>query len=212
MNIAAASPQPIFARASRASGQQQPCSPTRPATEWWQVGEQRFDSTADLVKNLQVDDKGARAEYHYKTAAQSQKPYSSYLKEHVVGGAVTGAILGAIGVVGINVLGVVASIMTAGFYGMFEGIGLLAPVAVCAGAGALIGGLEAKSSYDEFQKNGNTVYGTVMSNNGQLGFHVYDELQNRVDLAAHATAPVEDESSSPSCTPWWKQQGPAYND
>lgn len=200
MNITAASPQ-VFSRPSRAT--EQTCSPSRPATEWWTVGEQRFDSTADLVSQLKVDDKGAHAVYHYKTTAEAAKPLSNYVRDYAIQGAIGGAVLGVIGVVGINVLGVVGSIMTAGFYGMFEGVGLLAPVAVCTAGGALMGALSAKEGYQDFQENGNTVYGTIMSNNGSLGFHVNDQLQNRVDLAAHATAPVEE--NTPNCTPWWQQ-------
>lgn len=204
MNVTTAAAFPhSLSRPARASAEQ-PCSPTRPATEWWQVGEQKFDSTASMLSALQVDDKGAEAVYHYKTTADSQRTLKDFVQEQAISGAVAGAILGVVGVVGINVLGTVASIMTAGFFGMFEGVALAAPVAVCAAGGALIGGLTARESYNDFQANGHGVYGTVMSNNGQLVFHPGNELHNRVDLAAHAQAPVE--ADTPNCTPWWQRQ------
>lgn len=200
MNVATAT-LPAFARPGQAAGPT--CALTRPATEWWEVGDKRYDSTADLVSQLQVGNEGAEAVYHYKTTEESQKPLSSYVRDYAVQGAIGGAVLGVIGVVGINVLGVIGSIMTAGFYGMWSGVGLVAPVAVCTAGGALIGALSAKEGYNDFQRDGNMVYGTVMSNNGQLGFHVNNQLQNRVDLASYATAPVE--ADTPNCTPWWQQ-------
>lgn len=205
MNVttaAAALPQ-IYSRPARANAEQ-PCSPTRPATEWWEVGEQKFDSTSSMLSQLQVGDQGAEAVYHYKTTADSERTLKDFVKEQAISGAIGGAILGVVGVVGINVLGTIASIMTAGFYGMFQGVALAAPVAACAAGGALLGALTAKESFNEFQANGHSVYGTVMSNNGQLVFHPGNELQNRVDLAAHAQAPVE--ADTPNCTPWWQRQ------
>ncbi|MEW6283167.1 MAG: hypothetical protein AB1758_31440 [Candidatus Eremiobacterota bacterium] len=196
-----------YARPVAAAAQPAPCTPTRPATEWWQVGDQRFDSTQDLINGLQVPAEGVRAEYHYKTSQESQQTVGDFVKSYAVNGAIAGAALGFFGAIAINVLGVAASILTAGFYGMFEGVGLLAPAAIGAVGGAAIGALSAREGYQEFQEFGNVIGGTVFKSDGQAAFHPYDDLHNRVDLNAHASAPVE--TISEGCTPWW-QQRPEY--
>lgn len=180
----------------------------RPNVEWWEVGDRRYESTADLLKTFTPSSNGEPAVYHWRQETSFGWPEKkTAMREGALTGALVGGMLGGALAVGINVLGFAATVLTAGMMGVFGGVGLLAPIAIGAGLGAVMGAIEGPANAKERFDTGTLVGGQLQSElqpdgSQHLEFYVNGQVNQKVDLNSYATAqpgPIPENGPEP----WW---------
>lgn len=165
----------------------------KPHTEAWNVGQDTFDSTADLVAAADRLD-GKEAVYRFTTEPDSA-PYSRGEKAmNVVGGALAGTIPGAVGgaLLGTGLTLVVGGIQLleqAAFYGpgADPSLALLwVPTLAGTAIGAVVGGKEGGRLGAEaaVQK----IPGTLRIEGERLAFYPNNKIDQRVDLNTYQNA------------------------
>lgn len=206
------STSPVAAPTAQTAPAPRATEDVRPNVEWWEVGDQRFDSTADLVKAYVPPKAGVPALYHWRQETSFGAPEK---RRAVLDGAKQGALMGGIigGVfgVGMNILGVIGTVLTGGMLGVFGGVSLVAPALICAGVGAVIGALEGPSNAKARFDTGTLVDGQLQTEvqpdgTSHLVFYVDDRASEKVDLNAYQNA----RPGAPSAggdQPWWIHSG-----
>lgn len=184
----------------------------RPAVEWWEVGDARYDSTADLLKGCTLGANGTPATYHWRQETSFGAPEKwSAARDGAVTGAFTGAMLGGMLGIGVNIVGFIGTVMTAGMLGVFGGVGLLAPIAIGAVGGAVIGALSGPKNAEAHFHTGTLVDGQLQpepqpDGSTHLAFYVNGQVSEKVDLERYAQAsPGQPPASGDQ--PWWVQGG-----
>lgn len=201
-------------------------TPARPPREHWNTGAKAFDlvdfqkdplvSTADLLQ--QANDlplEGVPASYTFQRDCAMMKPataanYGSAL----VRGAAGGALVGALGGLALELMGGVFTIMTAGFFGHSQGIGLLVPAAVGSVVGAGISALDLRAEHQDYPHYGESISGNLRPEYGPDGqkhlfFHPRGELNDKVELEKFQNAPIiEGGEVGSDSGQWWQKASP----
>lgn len=189
-----------------------PSTPTasRPEVDWWNVGDKRYDSTADLLKGSSVPADGLDATYHFRHETQHSRTDTFW---DTTGGVLAGAAIGAgVLVAGAAILGVAGSILNGLMLGAFNGSGgfsMLGVAGVGAALGGFLGGAAGRSSSTEGFEQGVTVSGKVLNQARPDGsthsmFYPGGQLQNGVDLDEYAKAPAVATAGSTEAVPRWR--------
>ena len=170
------------------------CAMERPDHETWYVGEDKFDSTKDLLASGVVTEKGVKALYSYQEQSELDRDLWAEGPGRAAKGALWGAVGGVVVGAGAMVVGEVLDIFTLGMLG-FEGGGLAAFSAVGAGLGALIGPMDLFETHGNYKEFGVNIRGALVKSHDAEGqehikFHPGSSLDESIDLGDFAKAPV----------------------
>jgi hypothetical protein len=184
----------------------------RPNVEWWEVGDQRYDSTCDLLAKFKPSGSSSTpALYHWRQETQFGKAEKlAAVKRGALNGAGAGALLGGVLAVGMNVLGFVGTVLTGGFFGIFGGVGLLGPIVGGAALGALIGAISGPADAKARFESGTIVEGQLQpevqaDGSRHLEFYVDGQVKDKVDLDSYAKA--QPGPLPQGAEPWWSRAG-----
>ena len=166
----------------------------RPLNEQWTVGDDTYDSTAELLgKGGEIS--RADATYTY-VSQEAPAPFSKTEKaKNAVGAGIAGAAVGAVGGAfvggGLTLLGTAGEILNGFMGGRMDGVSaalMFGPIAIGGVIGAVAGGIMGYKGEPIAQ--GGQVQG-VLQNSGQgLAFYPQGQVDQKVDLASYQNAPT----------------------
>lgn len=167
----------------------------RPEDDYWQVGTERYESTADLLSSDFSE--GVKATYRFHTPDPNKPPPQSF-GATVGTGAALGALAGSGGYIFLNglgnALGEAAFLFTLGFGGRPETTAVSSTVAaICGAVGAAAGAgiaAYAKSQHTEpsLEEKMQGIRGTIKQEGDQTVFYINNNLDRGIDLKAYAEA------------------------
>ena len=183
----------------------QNCQLRKADREWWWVDGEKYESTQELLDEVELDQNSKTAHYVYQENSELNKNPWKELPGAVAVGALGGAaVLGGVAVAG-KVLGELI------FLGRLDfNVSLMGAAAVGAAVGGLVATtmpFEQHRDYKEFGKvvEGELVESYDQNGNEQVRFHPGGELSEAIDLEEFAQAPVHDPNDA--CEPWWNGRG-----
>lgn len=185
------------------------CPAARPDIEWWRVGEDRYESTADLISSGKVTEQGIAADYGFQENSKLNRDLKSEIPGRIVKGLAYGAATGLAFGAAVNVMGGILDVFTLGMLGVNYG-GWAAFAGGGAALGVMVGVFDLYESQGDYERYGEQIPGTLIkgydaTGQEELRFHPHGELGDKVNLGEHAGAPVYDPNSD--CAPWWKDAG-----
>jgi hypothetical protein len=211
MQITTTRKAPSTPLATHVQNAQSSCHLQRPDHESWYVGEDKFQSTEDMLSSVVVEKKGTEATYSYQEQSELDRDLWGEVPGRIAKGAVYGAIAGAGVGAAMLVVGGVLDALTLGSLGMDYSFLKVVPL-MGAGMGAFVGPMDLFESHGNYKEFGQNISGALVKSHNEQGeeqvsFHPGRSLEESIDLGDFAKAPVHVPSEGADCKPWWKGRG-----
>ncbi len=181
------------------------CQLRKADREWWWVDGKKFDSTQELLDQVDVGQNSKTAHYVYQEDSELNKNPWRELPGAVAMGAAGGAVVVGGVAVAAKVIGELL------FLGRLDiNVSLVGAAAFGAAVGGLVATTIPLEQHQDYKEFGKVVEGELVQSYDQNGeehvrFHPDGEVNDSIDLEEFAQAPVQ--SPNDGCQPWWKGRG-----